>query len=222
MRLTIVAATGGIGRELLARATAAGHDVTALVRNPAALPAGATRVVTADLATADGRALEEAVAGADAVLSGLGPRPGRDGDVASRGTGSIVEAMKSTGVRRIVAVSAAPIGTVPSPERPQPPRYDPGDGPLIRYVLGPMIKVVLRRRYADLARMEEVLRDSCLDWTVVRPPKLTDKPLTGRYRTEYERNIRGGWSISRADVAHFMLRALEQPETISRTIGIAS
>jgi hypothetical protein len=61
-----------------------------------------------------------------------------------------------------------------------------------------------------------------LDWTVVRPPQLTNKPFTGRYRTAYGRNIRGGWSVPRADVAHLMLRVLEQPETIKQTIGIAS
>jgi uncharacterized protein YbjT (DUF2867 family) len=76
--------------------------------------------------------------------------------------------------------------------------------------------------YADLAQMEDVLAGSGLDWTVVRPPQLTDMPFTGRYRTAYGQNIRGGWSVSRADVAHLMLRVLEQPETIKQTIGIAS
>jgi putative NADH-flavin reductase len=70
--------------------------------------------------------------------------------------------------------------------------------------------------------MEDVLAGSGLDWTVVRPPQLTDKPFTGHYRTAHGQNIRGGWSVSRADVAHLMLRVLEQPETIKQTIGIAS
>jgi putative NADH-flavin reductase len=84
-----------------------------------------------------------------------------------------------------------------------------------------MIKTVLRKHYADLALMEDILRDSSLDWTVVRPPRLTDKPLTGTYRIAYGQNLRGGLSISRAEVAHFMLRVLEQPETIKQAIGIA-
>jgi uncharacterized protein YbjT (DUF2867 family) len=70
--------------------------------------------------------------------------------------------------------------------------------------------------------MEDVLRGSGLDWTVVRPPQLTDKPLTGRYRTAYGHNIRGGFSVPRADVAHLMLRVLDQPQTIHQVIGIAS
>jgi putative NADH-flavin reductase len=69
--------------------------------------------------------------------------------------------------------------------------------------------------------MEDVLRDSGLDWTVVRPPRLTDKALTGTYRTALGQNLRGGLLISRADVAHLMLRVLEQPQTIRQAIGVA-
>ena len=91
----------------------------------------------------------------------------------------------------------------------------------MRHLLSPLIKAVLRRHYADLARMEDVLRDSGLDWTVVRPPRLTDKALTGTYRTALGQNLRGGFLISRADVAHLMLRVLEQPRTIAHAMGIA-
>ena len=76
--------------------------------------------------------------------------------------------------------------------------------------------------YADLARMEDVLRASDLDWTIVRPPRLTSKPVTGRYRTAYGQNLRRGLFVSRADVAHYMLSILDQPETFRQTIGIAS
>jgi len=221
MKLTILAATGGIGRQLLEQALAAGHDVTAVVRNPKKLPR-AVRTVTADLAAADPAALESAVAGADAVLSGLGPRSASETGVATRGTRAIVQAMQATGVRRIVVVSAAPIGTVPSPGRPKPPRHDPGDGFLMRNLLSPLTKAAFRKPYADLALMEDVLRDSGLDWTVVRPPRLTDKPLSGTYRTAHGRNLRRGLFVSRADVAHLMLRVLEQPETIKQAIGIAN
>jgi putative NADH-flavin reductase len=224
MKLTIFAATGGIGRQLLEQAVAAGHDVTAVARNPRNLPATPARVVTADLAAADVAALQPAVEGADAVLSALGPRTKADAGVTARGTRAITEAMRASGVRRVIVVSAAPIGTVPSPGRPHPPRHDPGDGFVIRYLATPIVKRVLAANYADLAEMEDVLRDSDLDWTVVRPPRLTSKPVTGRYRTAYGQNIRGGLSlsVSRADVAHYMLRAAGQPETFRQTVGIAS
>jgi putative NADH-flavin reductase len=221
MKLTIFAATGGIGRQLLEQALAAGHDVTVVVRNPDKL-SSTVRTVAADLAAADPAALESAVAGADAVLSGLGPRSSAEVGVAWRGTQAIVEAMRATGVRRIVVVSAAPIGTVPSPGRPNPPKHDPGDGFIMRNLLNPLTKAALRKHYADVARMEDVLRDSGLDWTIVRPPRLTDKPLTGTYRTATGQNLRRGITVSRADVAHLMLRVLGQPETSKQVIGIAN
>ncbi len=220
MKLTIFAATGGIGRQALEQAVAAGHDVTAVVRNPKTLSA-AIRIVTADLAAADPAALKSAVEGADAVLSALGPRSISDAGVASQGTRAIVQAMKAADVRRIVVVSAAPIGTVPSPGRPKPPKHDPGDGFFMRHLFSPLIKALLRKPYADLALMEDILRDSGLDWTIVRPPRLTNKPLTGIYRTASGQNLPRGFFIARADVAHLMLRALKQPETIKDTIGIA-
>jgi putative NADH-flavin reductase len=221
MKLTIVAATGGIGRQALEQALAAGHDVTAVVRDPSRL-SSAVRTVTTDLAAADPSVLDSAVAGADAVLSALGPRSASDAGIASRGTRAIVAAMHATGVRRIVVVSAAPISTVPSPGRPTPPRHDPGDGFLMRNLLSPVIKAVFRKPYADLALMEDILRDSGLDWTVVRPPRLTDGPLTGTYRTAFGHNLRRGVLVSRADVAQLMLRVLERPETIKQAIGIAN
>jgi hypothetical protein len=120
--------------------------------------------------------------------------------------------MRDTGVRRIVVVSAAPVG----------PRPDPGDGFFMRNVGVRFAWAMFGEHYKDLALMEQILRDSGLDWTVSRPPKLTDKPLTGKYRIAYGRNIRGGFSVPRADVAHHMLRVLDQPETVGQVIGIAT
>lgn len=221
MKLTIVAATGRIGRLLVDQALEMGHDVTAVARNPQGFRSD-VRIVRADLLSPDRLVLESALDGADAVVSGLGPRSKADYGVTSKGTRAIVEAMKEQGVRRIVAVSAAPVSTVASPGRPEPPRYDPGEGLVMRHLLTPAIKVVLRAHYDDLAVMEDILRESGLDWTVVRPPQLKDKPLTASYRTAFEQNLRGGSSVSRADVAHLMLDVLGRPETIGHAIGIAS
>jgi uncharacterized protein YbjT (DUF2867 family) len=221
MKLTVVAATGGVGRQLLEQAVAAGHDVTAVARNPGKLTRPA-RSVTADLAAADPAALESAVAGADAVLSGLGPHSNADAGIAAPGTGSIVAAMQATGVRRIVVVSAAPVGTVVSPGNPHPPKHDPGDGFFMRYLFSRIASARFGKVYDDLAAMEDILRNSGLDWTVIRPPQLTGKPLSDTYRTAFEQNLRGGLSVPRADVAHLMLKVLSQPETIGHAIGIAS
>jgi len=222
MKLTIFAATGGIGRHALDQAMAAGHDVTAVVRDPTRLAGVDARIVAADLAAPGQAALESAVGGADAVLSGLGPRSKADAGIASRGTRAIVDAMQVRGAQRLVVVSAAPIGTVPSPGRPAPPKDDPGDGFFMRHLFSHVAHVAFREHYADLALMEDVVRRSGLDWTIVRPPKLTDRPPTGTYRTASGLNIRGGWSVPRADVADLMLRVLDRPETVGQVIGVAS
>lgn len=221
MKLTIVAATGGIGRKVLEQAVAAGHDITVVVRHPERVTEP-VRIVPADLAAAKLDAITSAVRGADAVLSGLGARSSAEAGVARDGTRVIMQAMKRADVRRLVVVSAAPIGTVSSPGRPHPPKYDAGDGFFMRHLFSPFARTAFRRHYADLARMEDTLRDSDLDWTIVRPPKLTDKPLTGAYRIAFGQNLRGGWDVSRADVAQYMLRVVQQPETFGQIIGIAN
>jgi uncharacterized protein YbjT (DUF2867 family) len=225
MRLTIFAATGGVGTHLLGQALAAGHEVTAVVRNPGKLADHAgqeVRVVTADLSAPDPAALKLAVEGADAVLSGFGPHGQADAGHTGTGTRAIADAMAAGGVRRIVAVSAAPVSTTPSPGRPSPPRHDPGDSPAMRYVAAPLGRLFLGKVFADLAVMEDVLRDSDLDWTVVRPPRLTDKPLTRTYRTAVDSNLKGGSTVPRADVAHLMLRCLDDPATIHHALGVAT
>ncbi|REE98269.1 NAD(P)-dependent oxidoreductase [Thermomonospora umbrina] len=220
MKLTIVAATGGTGRALLDQALAAGHDVTAVARNPRDLPPEAN-VVKADMTTVDPADLAPAVLGADAVLSCLGPRGKADHGVCAAGTGRIVEAMKATGARRLIVISSESMTTVPSPGNPNPPRHDPGEGFLLRHVVGPPARrFFLRDVYADLGVMEDLVRASGLDWTIARPALLVDKPLTGVYRTAVDRKPRGGFRISYADLGHFMLRCLQDEDTVGKAISL--
>lgn len=221
MKLTLFAATGRIGRQILDQAVAAGHEVTAVVRNPAGLANAPVHIVQADLRVANPADLAPAIEGADAVLSGLGRRKKSDTGVVAPGTEAIVGAMKLADIRRIVVISAVPVYTTPSRGRPDPPKHDPADGFFLRTVATPLVKSLFGASYHDLAAMEDILRDSGLDWTAVRPPRLTNRRLTGRYRTARGQNVRHGRFIGRADVAHFMLAALDQPETIGQPMGIA-
>jgi putative NADH-flavin reductase len=225
MKLTIVAATGGVGRHLLEQAVAAGHQVTAVVRNPDRLPEWArsstgVRVVATDMTAPDPAVLIGAVAGADAVLSGLGPRRRSEDGVTSRGTAALVAAMHTAGVRRLVMVSVAGIATLPSDGDCRPGR-DPGAGWFTRTVLGPVAKARLSNHYADIAATHDLLRRSDLDWTAVGCPLLTDTPPTGTYRTACEQSVHGGWRIARADAAAFMLHTLAAPETARHCVALA-
>jgi len=209
MNLTVFGATGGIGREIVRQALDAGHRVTAVVRDPARLgvTGDALEVFPADLT--DPERLRAAVAGRDAVLSGLGPRSRKDAGVAARLTGAVLRAMEAEGVRRLLVVSAAPVGPAPQ-----------DDGILDRVVLS-LVSAVLKDVYADLRAMEAELAGSGTDWTSVRPPRLQDKPLTGRYRTVVGGFPRAGRFIARADVAHAMLSMIDDEETVKQGVGVA-
>lgn len=217
MKLTIFAATGGIGRNVLEQAVDAGHEVTAVARTPASL-SRQVPAIQADLTDPDPDALAGAVLGADAVLSGLGPRGLGQVGVTSAGTKAIIAAMKTAGARRLLIVSAAPVASTPSPGRPGTPRYDPHDGFLAGRVLTPLLRLVFGKQYRDLALTEDDLRASGLDWTSVRPPRLTNGPHTGRYRVGYGHNV--GRSISRADAADAMLRLVTDDKAIGQPVGI--
>jgi putative NADH-flavin reductase len=220
VKLALLGATGGVGREILSQAVAAGHQLTAVVRNPSKLPANID-VVRQDLATPDLEILTAALHDVDAVISAVGPNRAAQAGIVAPATAAIAHAMDCAGVRRLVVISAAPVGVVPSTHRPQPPRYDPGDDLLMRYLLSPLIRRIFGHHYVDLAAMEDLLNDGNLDWTTIRPPRLTNGPLTGTYRTAIDRNVRHGLIISRRDVAHLMLTVLQQRETVRHAVGVA-
>lgn len=210
MRLTVFGATGGVGQEVVGQALAAGHEVTVVVRDPARLPEAFDApaphgVVPLD----DPAAVRAAVAGRDAVLSGLGSRSRKANGVAERLTGRIVDAMEAEGVRRLLVVSAVPVGPVPAGE------------PLVDRLARKAIGAVLADLYADLARMEAALERSATDWTSVRPPKLTDGPCTGVYRAVVGGAPVSSRSISRADVAHAMLGLIDDPAAVRQGVGVA-
>lgn len=209
MKLTVFGASGRIGGLVIKQALDAGHKVTAVVRESSGYSSPGVEVVRVPGLT-DPAALMPALDGADAAISGVGPRSRKDTRVASSSTRAILAALEAAGVRRFVAVTAAPVIAPP-----------PDDAWLNRRILHPLITTLLREIYADLARMEEDIRHSTTDWTVVRPPRLTDKPLTGKYRTAINANVPRGSTISRADVAHAMLGVLDDPATIGTAIGVA-
>ncbi|MES9519131.1 NAD(P)-dependent oxidoreductase [Streptomyces capoamus] len=209
MKLTVFGATGGIGRELVRQALDAGHEVTAVVRDPARLAVTGARLEVVRSALTDPEELRGTVRGRDAVLSGLGPRSRKDAGVATRLTGTVLAAMEAEGVRRLLVVSAGPVGPAPV-----------GDGLLDRAVRG-LVSAILKDVYADLRAMEAELAGSATDWTSVRPPRLQDRPLTGRYRTLVGGFPPKGRFIARADVAHAMLSMIDSRETLKQGVGVA-
>ncbi|MFZ3469521.1 NAD(P)-dependent oxidoreductase [Streptomyces sp. 4.24] len=216
MRITVFGATGGIGHEVVRQALEAGHEVSAVVRDPARLAVAdheRLRVtVVRDLTDED--ALVPLLAGQDAVVSALGPASNKQArltPVAGPALRSIVSAMDRAGVSRLSAVSAAPLGPVGAAE-----------GALTRVLVYPLLRRFLRDVYADLTVMEAAIAASGTRWTVIRPPRLLNRPRTGTYRRALDANVPGGKVIARADVADALLTTLSDPATSHHAIGVAA
>ena len=211
MKLTIFGATGATGTSLTSQALAAGHEVTAVVRDPARLAVPAQprlRILSADVM--DPASIVPAIAGADAVISAVGPRGTGPTTVIQDSVRSIIQAMDKTGTRRFLQVSGSVV-------------TDEGESPYLRYLLKPLARrTFLRHVCADMRRAEDQIRDSDLDWTILRPPALTGKPATRTYRTAIDRNLPHGFTISRADLAACLLALLNDPAVIRHHVSIAS
>jgi uncharacterized protein YbjT (DUF2867 family) len=196
MQIAILGATGGIGGHVLDWALQAGHPVHALARDPQALPPAAGLTVTRGDAL-DETAVAEVIDGADAVVSALGPRGAKTpSGLLAGAASSTVLAMQKTGASRLVCVSAAGA-------------YVSGD-PNMNWLIKAILPRVLARQFADVRAMEDVIRASDLDWTLVRATRLINRPGTGRYRVSPDYSPPGGGKIARADVAHFIAAVLTE------------
>ncbi|MDX6741907.1 NAD(P)-dependent oxidoreductase [Actinocorallia sp. A-T 12471] len=210
MHLTVLGASGRTGRQIVRQALDAGHRVTSVVRDPARLdPARhpSLEAFTAD--PLDPVALAPAVAGRDAVISALGPNSRADGVICTAGARAAIAAARETGTRRLVVITGA--GAF----------IDDGDGPFTRAVFKPLLRrLYLGAQFTDFENAEREVRASALDWTLVRPPRLTDGPARP-YRTAVDRNIRGGLTLSRASLATAVLALLPDPATTHHHISAA-
>ncbi len=199
MKLTIFGATGAIGRQLIGQALGAGDQVVAFVRNPARIGVSHALLTIVQGDLSDSAAIQAAVNGSDAVISLLGPRPGEDlhSHPLSNGMKNILRAMQTTGVRRLV-ISSTPSAT------------DPNDLPDLQFkFLVSIIKTAMRPAYEEIINVARLVRDSDLDWTIVRVSMLNNQPGTGRIRAGYLGRKQVGTRISRADLAAFLLQQVQ-------------
>lgn len=208
MNLTIFGASGRTGREIVAQALSRGHQVSAAVRRPEAISIShpALRVVRADLA--DAATMIAAVAGCDAVLSAIGaPMSRAPTSVHADSARAIVAAMRAAGVRRLICVTSG--GASPNPE------------PNLPWLFAYGFKRIFANIYADQVNMERVVMASDLDWTIVRPAGLNDRPASGRCRHIEGFAIKGATQTPRADLAAFMLDQLADPTYVRKGVALA-
>jgi uncharacterized protein YbjT (DUF2867 family) len=201
LRVAVFGASGNIGRHVVDQLLAAGHRVTAYVRNPSKLTGTHPNLTVVGGELDDAAAIARAVEGADAVISALGPSLERrvTGTPVTDGTRSIVEAMKVASVRRFVGLA--------TPSIP-----DPQDRFSLTGVLVPRLaRLTLANAYRELVGMTEAVTASDLDWTIARIIMPTDQPARNTVRAGFLGHTRIGWAMSRADIATFLVSQLTDP-----------
>ena len=195
MKIIVFGSTGGTGRVLVEQALAAGHQVTAFMRDPSksSVQHEHLKIVQGDVR--DAAQVAEAIKGQDAVLSAFGPRRGsKDTDLMTVGTKNVLATMKKHGVRRFISQSGA--GVVDERDEPSVPRT------IIRGIL----KLSAPHVLADAEQQFALIKASDLDWTIVRVPRLKAGAQTGNCRAGYKPPR--GTAVSRGDIADFMLKQL--------------
>jgi putative NADH-flavin reductase len=208
MKLVVLGATGGIGLEIVRQAIEHGHAVTAFVRSPERLKAFQGRISVIEGDVLNSIELEHAIEGHDAVLSGFGPRvpiAKSDANLLRDFAVALTTAMQHAGVRRVVVVSTAFLFR----DSIIPPTY------LFGRLFFPGI-------VTDAEGMERTIRASELDWTIVRPPQLTDKGRSVKYRVREGHLPRFGFNISRTDVADCFINVIEDRGFVNKILGASN
>ena len=204
-KIAVIGSTGRTGRLVLEEGLRRGHSMTAFTRRSDGLAGirGLRSVVRGDGRNLDG--IRRAVAGQDAVISIVGAEGRGPTTVMSDVTRAELEAMREAGVRRLVTVSVSALE---------------GRRPWIAINL---VRWILRKPYADFARMERLIMSSGVDWTIVRPPYLSNGPKTGRVRTQTGRKDlgHGPYRISRADLAATLVDLAEDSQHVREVLLVS-
>jgi nucleoside-diphosphate-sugar epimerase len=212
MRISVFGANGLTGRALVKQALAAGHEVLAVTRKPAEFPFSHHLLKVAEADVRNEIAADRAVEGADAVLSTLGvPFDRKPINVYSDGTANIVAAMARHGVKRIAVVSSTAVEPHPHAD----------GGFLLNRVMQPLVsKTIGRTTYADMRAMEAILRETTLDWTVVRSAGLFDADHVSAY--DVSDGPLDGVFTSRADLADCLLRQVTENGFVGKVIEVTT
>lgn len=195
MKINIFGASGKTGHELVKQALAQGHEVTAFVRTPSKLNITHHHLTVIQGDVSNYQVVEDAVKGHDAVLSALGAAsPFKYDQSVVDGISNISKAMETNGINRLIYMSAINV------------KESRNNAGLFIKLIAP---ILLRTETAGHEEREKIIRQSRLEWTLVRPAVLTDGKHKASYRSGEDVSAKGiRASISRADVADFMLRQL--------------
>jgi len=208
MKLLVLGGTGGTGRHVVEQALEGGHEVTVFARDPAKVGTQHARLRVVQGDVSDLAALTSAARGQDAVISAIGRGLSfKSEHLIERSVPNIIKAMDAAGVKRLVFTSAWGVGDAFK------------DLALLPWIF---FRTLLRDVYADKAVGDALIRNSSLDWTIVRPARLHDGPLTRTYQSGETLRMAGMQSISRADTAHFILACVADANAIRKSPVVTS
>ena len=208
MKILVIGATGGTGRCVVESALQAGHEVTALARTPqkVTMKHERLRVVQGDVLLAD--TVLHVMQGQQAVICALGPAAGTaPGTIISEGSRNIIQAMAQAGVRRLVFESGIMVGE------------GRGLSAINRFLLA-IFRNLNRALYEDKVCAEKLIRESRVDWVIVRPPKLKHMPARGNYRVGQALNVDLPAGLAHADVADFMVKSATSDAHLHQLVEI--
>jgi putative NADH-flavin reductase len=209
MNIAVFGSTGRTGHILLGEALDAGHTVTVLVRDPSRVGIQRPALNTLTGSVQDSVAVGQAIHGADAVVSVLGPSQNKPVYEISAATVNILSAMQASGVRRFIMTAGAGV-------------HDPGDAPgFFDRLMGVLVQLMAGHVYEDMRRSVDAVRATTLDWTIVRVPMLTDAARSGKIRVGYVGRGTGP-RLSRHDLADFLLRQLTDKTYIRQALVVSN
>jgi putative NADH-flavin reductase len=206
MKLIVFGANGGIGHHVVEQALEAGHTVTAMVRRPSSITIQHKNLIVCQGDVLKPETIKEPMAGQEAVISAIGTESRQPTVVYSQGIANIMQAMQQARLKRLLCISATGL---------DPSRL------WMRLIAKPILWTLFRESYSDLVRMEAEVKRSNLDWTLVRPPRLTDGPHTGHYEFAINKHHPRGFIISRADVADYLVAQVNNPATFCSIVEVA-
>ena len=207
--IVVLGANGGIGRQVVEMALKQGHIVTAILRNPAKLAITHPNLIVAKGDIMKPETLKKYLEKKDVVISAIGKNSLKKTTLYSQGSENLLNAMKKMGTTRVFFISASGL------------EVNPSHNFFIRLTTKYILQKLLKNMFADLKRMEKIVKESDRNWTIMRPPQLTNRPLTGHYRYAINSFLKGGLRISRADLAHFMIDNITNTAIYKTTIEVA-
>lgn len=207
--IVVLGANGGIGRQVVLLALQYGHKVTAILRNPDNLALKHPNLHTVKGDVMHPETLEKYMENSDVIISAIGKNSLKPTTLYSQGNKNILRAMQKAGATRVFFISASGL------------RVNPTHSLIVKLATRYILQKLLKNMYADLERMEEIIKATDLNWTIMRPPRLTDKPATGLYRSSINAILKNGLSISRADLAHYILNNISNEAIYQTTVEIA-